>query len=130
MDLHLNSHNSQRVTARAARDVAIGGGCNILLPHTVWSPLPAPPWLRHPGAKLAPFNWGGVSARIALRKSMTPCRIFSSTSPPPSPKKFWSVYHLRGQKIFPDTPKKWLKKFFGHSRVKTFFSDIFLSELA
>jgi hypothetical protein len=47
--------------------------------------------LKAAGAKLAPFNWGGggVSARIALRNSMMPCREnFFVDLPPRRQKNF------------------------------------------
>jgi hypothetical protein len=94
------------------------------------------------GTKLAPFHWGGGgggSGRIALRKSMMPCRKKNfrrsqvkivdliPPPPPPSPKKFRSVYHFRGQNFFPDIQKKRPKKFFRTKtvqlKVKQNFSD-------
>jgi hypothetical protein len=38
-------------------------------------------------------------------KNFFPEQINFEDHPPPSPKKFWSVYHLRGQKNFSDIPK-------------------------
>jgi hypothetical protein len=37
-------------------------------------------------------------------KNFFPEQINFEDHPPPSPKKFWSVYHLRGQKNFSDIP--------------------------
>jgi hypothetical protein len=45
--------------------------------------------------------------------------------PPPSPKKFRSVYHFRGQNFFPDIPKFFvtLKNFSGHHQFSPFIQN-------
>ena len=93
------------------------------------------------GAKLAlaPFNGGGLSARISLRKLMMACRnIYSSTSPPVAKKILVSV-PFKGLKNFFRTFKKkgsknlfrtfeGQKNFFGHILVKTCLKPTFLDQ--
>jgi hypothetical protein len=79
------------------------------------------------GAKLAPFDWGGVSARIALRNRWCPTtKIFFVNI---FPKKVARGGRGGKSKIFyPDIQKRGQKHFSGQKpvklKVKIFFSDI------